>query len=143
VLQYWQLHGVMTASRPDVVSGFAAIDPHDVGRMRQAIAGFGNAYVGLDMPLSAQSQDTWDYVATPDGAVGSWGGHAVPLLGYDQDGLVCVTWGALKRMTWRFWLAYADEAWALLSRDFITAAGTTPAGLSWEALAAAMVTLHG
>ncbi len=63
---------------------------------------------------------------------GSWGGHAVPVIAYDASGLTCITWGALKRMTWAFWDAYCDEAYACLSRDW--AAARAPSGFDWAAL---------
>jgi len=43
----------------------------------------------------------------------------VPVVAYDERGLTCVTWGTLKRMTWTFWDAYCDEAYAVLSKDWI------------------------
>jgi len=46
---------------------------------------------------------------------------------------VLVTWGALQRMTWGFWSAYCDEAYALLSNDFLTA-DRTPAGVDLATL---------
>ena len=54
-----------------------------------------------------------------DGAPGSWGGHAVPVVAYDSRSLTVVTWGALQTMTWGFWQAYCDEAYAILSPDFL------------------------
>ena len=44
-----------------------------------------------------------------------------------------VTWGALKRMTWAFWDRYCDEAWCVLSPDFL-AAGRSPQGFDLDAL---------
>ena len=64
---------------------------------------------------------------------GSWGGHAVDVVGYDEAGLTVVTWGALKRMTWAFWGRYGDEAWCVLSPDFL-ADGRSPQGFDLEAL---------
>ena len=72
----------------------------------------------------------------PKAAVGSWGGHAVPVVAYDTEGLTCVTWGALKKMTWSFWLAYAEEAYAVVSEDFISANGLDPTGLDLSTLLA-------
>jgi len=57
----------------------------------------------------------------------------VPVVAYDPSGLTVVTWGALKRMTWGFWSAYCDEAYAVLSDDFLTA-DRTPAGVDLAAL---------
>jgi hypothetical protein len=37
-----------------------------------------------------------------------------------------VTWGALQTMTWGFWAAYCDEAYAILSPDFLKPKGSQP-----------------
>jgi hypothetical protein len=39
---------------------------------------------------------------------------------YDVRGLTVVTWGALKRMSWSFLDTYCDEAYAVLSQDWIS-----------------------
>ena len=46
---------------------------------------FSGAYIGLELPISAQTQDVWDVSANPgpDDEPGSWGGHAVYLVGYE------------------------------------------------------------
>ena len=95
---------------------------------------FGGLYIGVSLPASAQNQDVWDVATGPDAEAGSWGGHCVNVVGYDADGLTVVTWGATKRMTWAFWLAYVDEAYAILSNDFLTTAGQTPNGFDLAAL---------
>ncbi|MGB6874974.1 MAG: hypothetical protein WBD87_02970, partial [Candidatus Acidiferrales bacterium] len=69
-------------------------------------------------------------------APGSWGGHAVPVLAYDSDGLTCITWGAKKRMTWAFFAQYCDEAYAPLSHDWFSAQGIDPSGIDFAALSA-------
>ena len=101
---------------------------------------FGNCYVGLMMPLSAQTQSIWSVPPggpVGHGAPGSWGGHAVPVVAYDPEGLTVVTWGALKRMTWGFWAAYCDEAYAILSPDYLEQKGgksVVPAGFDLQQL---------
>jgi hypothetical protein len=47
---------------------------------------FGGAYIGVELPISAQNQDVWDVSANPgpDDEPGSWGGHALYLVGYDM-----------------------------------------------------------
>lgn len=95
--------------------GYADPSPQDALHVKQAVALFGGLYIGLALPLCAQTQAVWDFTDGPLGVAGSWGGHAVWVLGYDADGLTCVTWGQLKRMTWAFWLAYCDESHALVS----------------------------
>ena len=56
---------------------------------------------------------------TGDDRPGSWGGHAVDVVRYGAAGLTIVTWGSLKEMTWSFWDRYCDEAYCILSRDFL------------------------
>ncbi|MGC8470035.1 MAG: hypothetical protein ACP5NI_09045 [Acetobacteraceae bacterium] len=142
VLGWWLTKGLAVGEGPlDLLDGFATLDPRDGRLIRQAIALLGGVYAGLSLPLTAQDGGAWEVPASGpvgDGAPGSWGGHAVPLLGYDAEGLVCVTWGAPQRLSWAFWETYADEAYALLSRDFLAANGTTGSGLSWAAFAADM-----
>ena len=58
----------------------------------------------------------------------------MPVVAYDQTGLTVVTWGALKRMTWGFWGAYVDEAYALLSSDWIETDLLAPSGFNLAAL---------
>jgi hypothetical protein len=96
--------------------------------IRQSIALFGGVYIGLGLPLTAQTQDVWDVV--PGGGAnakkGSWGGHCVYVPKYDENGFTCITWGQLKVMTLAFWNEYCDEAHALLGQDWLTAKGSPP-----------------
>jgi hypothetical protein len=39
------------------------------------------------------------------------GGHAVALPGYDADGAIVISWGALYKMTWQFFSTYVDEVY--------------------------------
>ena len=132
VLNYWRQTGI----GGHTIRAYAALTPGNLDHVRDAVSLFGNCYIGLLLPLSAQTQALWSVPpggAVGQGAPGSWGGHAVPVVAYDAEGLTVVTWGALKRMTWQFWSAYCDEAYALLSDDFLTA-GETPAGIDLASL---------
>jgi Domain of unknown function (DUF1906) len=140
VLNYWLNDGVFG----DRLAGYASLEVGNIVEIKDAINWFGNVYIGLQLPVTAQTQQVWAVApggASGPGAPGSWGGHAVPVVGYDERGLICITWGELKRMTYEFWSTYCDEAYALLSTDFVEAAGTTPGGLSWDELQADMQAL--
>jgi hypothetical protein len=113
VLNYWHKQGIGQHR----ILGYTGLSTN-ADAVREAIYLFGNVYAGFDLPRSAQQQLVWDVVAA-DGEAGSWGGHSVLIVGYDADGLVAVTWGGLKRLTWNFLDAYCDEAFAVLSNDFI------------------------
>jgi hypothetical protein len=85
-------------------------------------------------------------VVPPGGPVGNAApnpnnGHCIPAVGYDADQLWIVTWGELKSMGWDFYNAYADEAYAVLSQDFIDNSGVAPAGLDLQTLKADLAEL--
>jgi len=141
VLMWWYHQGMPSPAPPvgrDRLDGYAALRAGDDVELRQAIVAFGGVYAGLAMPLSAQSQDVWSDVGD---APGSWGGHCVPLVGYNETGPICVTWGAVKQMEWDFWRVYGDEAYALLSRDFLDTAEAAPNGVPWAQLQADLATI--
>jgi hypothetical protein len=92
-------------------------NPQLVDHIKQALAHFGALYIGATLPMSAQSQDVWDVGPGADGGV--WGGHCVDIVAYDKDGLTCITWGGLKKMTWAWWLKYVDEAHCLLIDEWL------------------------
>jgi len=118
VLNYWRKTGI--ADRK--IDAYVALEPSNHDHIRAAVYIFGGCYIGLALPITAQTQRVWSVPpggSQGDGAPGSWGGHAVPVVAYDALGLTVVTWGALKQMTWSFWETYCDEAYAILSEDFV------------------------
>ncbi len=123
VLNYWRKTGVASHK----ILAYAALEPKNHNHIMLSVFLFGGCYIGVGLPISAQRQKVWSVPpggATGKGAPGSWGGHAVPVIGYDSHGLTVITWGATKRMTWSFWDAYCDESYAIISTDF---AGAKPA----------------
>ena len=139
VLNYWRNTGVLTGpavAAPDKIAAYASINPANSTEVKQAIAAFGAIYVGVNLPTSAQGQAVWDVTPSSPGDAGSWGGHAIPIIGYDATTLACVTWGAVKLMTWAWFSAYCDEAYAVLTPDWIESDGESPSGLNLSALQA-------
>ena len=104
--------------------GYADPSPANTLHVEQAVWLFGGLMIGLNLPITAQDQDTWDVVPgnSTDADPGSWGGHAVHVIGYDNRVLTFVTWGALKQMTWAFWQQYCSESHALLSARWLAGA---------------------
>jgi len=123
------------------IGAFAQVDINHDSLLRAAIWLFGGVSVGLQLPLELQakvdSTATWHRPALLHGAnaPGSWGGHCVLVCDYDTEGLVCVTWGRVQRMSWAFWHAYGDEAWAAIPAEWFTAK-TPPTGVALAALEA-------
>ena len=133
VLNDWQKQGFaghkLVAFADPLVSNLTQI--------QQSIALFGGVYIGVSLPITAQTQDVWDVVpgASAKTKKGSWGGHCVFVPQYDQNGFTCITWGQLKTMTTAFWKKYVDEAHALLGQDWLTSKGSV-AGFDQAALTA-------
>ena len=134
VLNYWRKTGI-GGSAPEAynhrILAFASLEPNNHVDVMDSIYIFGNSYIGVQLPLSAQGASIWEVPpggATGNGAPGSWGGHAVPIVAYDARGLTVVTWGQLMRMTWPFLDAYCDEAYAVLSTDWLSARGLSLPG---------------
>jgi hypothetical protein len=129
VLNFWRKKGVGGHK----IGAFAAIDLQSAPQIKDAVWLFGGVYIGVALPAVAQQQGNYwhmtHYGIAGPGAVGSWGGHAVPVVDYNRYGLTVVTWGELTRMSWGFWNTYCDEAWAIISPDFLDpATGKAPPG---------------
>jgi hypothetical protein len=117
VLRMWRKQGVGRHR----IGAYARLPVHDHELVQTAAWLFGGLYIGLQLPLSAQRQVTWDWTGSMSGAAapGSWGGHAVDVVRYGPGSLTVVTWGKLQDLTWSFWDRYVDEAYCILSPDFL------------------------
>ncbi|BAU54003.1 hypothetical protein [Mucilaginibacter gotjawali] len=134
VLNYWRKNGIAGHK----IMAYASLEPKNESHIKLGTFLFGGCYIGVSLPLTAQTQKVWSVPpggAAGRGAPGSWGGHAVCVVGYDSHGLTVITWGATKKMTWSFWNAYCDEAYVLISTDF-AAGKTAPSGFDLAALQA-------
>ena len=134
VLNYWQSTGFDGSEK---ILAFAQIDPQNRLHLEFACWAFGGVYIGVRLPKSAQAQkDEWALTSGPDAEPGSWGGHCVNLVDYTEGGPTCVTWGRLMPMGWDFFDAYCDEAYAVISPDFIGANNQAPSGFALDELKA-------
>jgi hypothetical protein len=134
VLNTWRKTGI--AGRK--IMAYATVFPDRRG-VGESVSLFGNCYLGIQLPLSAQNQNSGWYIddSDPQAAVaGSWGGHCVPIVGYSPAGVTVVTWGQLLNASWNFLARYADEAYAVLSQDWIESSGLDPTGFPLATLEA-------
>ena len=135
VLNYWKKTGI----GGHTIGAYTALQPKDENHIKSAVSIFAGCYIGLNMPISAQTQRIWSVPpggAVGQGAPGSWGGHAVPVVGYNATYLLVVSWGAIYKMTWQFWLAYCEEAYAILSHDLLNGTEKAPDGFDLAQLTA-------
>ncbi len=132
VLRHWRKKGIAGHK----VMAYIKLDHKNHDHIKHACYLFGGCYAGFLLPKTAWHQPMWRLTSLGlrgRGKVGSWGGHAVAIIGYDKKGLTCVTWGQTKRLTWAFWDAYCEEAYAVVSHDFATKKGS-PSGFDLEML---------
>jgi hypothetical protein len=137
VLNYWRNTGIGGHK----ILGYVAVDWKNQTEVEQAMLLFGNVYLGVGLPISAQNPPTgvngnpvWEVPSEGprgDGAPGSWGGHAIPIVAWGIDpkgnkGAEVVSWGQIFDMTWDFLSTYGDEAYAIVSSDWIEKSGLAP-----------------
>ena len=131
VLNYWRQNGIGNHK----IGAYVSVDPSSIDHVKATVYLFGGMYIGVQLPNSAMNQtnakQVWDIVAD-DGGID--GGHCVEIVAYDANGLTAVTWGALQKMTWRWWNKYVDECYAVLSNDFLCGNGLTSNGFALNAL---------
>jgi hypothetical protein len=132
VLRAWTAKGGLFGHQ---LAAFAPLAVKHTTAIKQAVWLCGAVYTGVLIPAPAQQQfaagEPWDLTGTPaDSEIE--GGHAAPIVGYNAAGPIVVTWGALQQMTWRWWLTYAEEAYAVIASE-IKARGAFR-GLNFAAL---------
>jgi hypothetical protein len=117
VLQTWHTSGLYGHK----IAGYAPVNVRDTIGIHQAIAFYGGALFGIQVPASAQSQfqngEPWTY----DPSSPIEGGHAIAPLGYDSQYIYCATWGGIAAVTYPFLSAYLDECWAIIPNQFVEA----------------------
>jgi len=144
VLNYWRQTGIAG----DKIGAYMSLEPSNHTHVMDSVYIFEGCYIGVQLPISAQAQtqnhQPWSVPpggTTGNGKPGSWGGHAIPVVAYDTRGVTVVTWGALQVMTWSFWEAYCDEAYAIVSTDYLDGEKKTPQGFNLQQLQADLADL--
>lgn len=134
VLRYWRKAGIGGHR----IGAFASVDPRNSWLVKAAIWLFGGLYLGLALPKTIEGQKVWSVVdprLQGDSTPGSLGGHAVWAMDIDPAHIRCATWGGVQPMSRAFFEAYCDEAHAVISQDWISAATEKcPAGFDLSAL---------
>ena len=125
------------------IAAFAEVT--NIADVKLAVAEFGVVDIGFRFPASAMSQFNagrpWDVVSNDGGIEG---GHCVVVLGYGSTYLYVATWGTVQKMTYAFWNRYVDEAWAVVSPDWVNAVtGLDPLGVDKYTFGAQYAALTG
>jgi hypothetical protein len=140
-LNWWKTTGL----GGDKIFAYLEVDYTNIQEVMQAVELFGNVYLGVQLPTFVQGATMWTvgpggvYVAA--GTPGSWGGHCVPIVAISPETLTCITWGTTLKMSHNFLADYADEAFAVLSSDWLNANGVSPDDLNIAQLQADLAAL--
>lgn len=102
--------------------GFGTVDHFNHKAIKQLIIAFQAIPLGILLPNTAKQQaapgGTWSLVSRDgDGRPGSWGGHDVPAIDYDEQGVYVVTWGGVQLVEWPFFDYYVDECYAVIPTE--------------------------
>ncbi|GAA4626583.1 hypothetical protein GCM10023196_035410 [Actinoallomurus vinaceus] len=150
-LDYWRKTGVGGHQ----ILAFAQVDIHDPGEVDAALWLFGHLQLGINFPAVAMDQfdagQPWDVVKNDGGIEG---GHAIDLgyvlgnppqlVGRAANGNYrIITWGRVQEMTPAFWGRYVEEAWVVVTPEWISQKGTSPEGLDVAALGEAFTAMTG
>lgn len=137
-MNYRRATGVADASGArHQIAAYIALRAGNLDEIKQAIHLFSAASVGIQVPSTAMDQfnqnQPWDVVAGSSVE----GGHYVPITGYDAalDMFHAITWGRVQLVTPRFLAAYADEGFAALTNEALSATGSVD-GFSLDQLTA-------
>ena len=143
-LAYWRKVGIAG----DQIRAYAYV-AKQFGAYAAGIDLFGFLNVGIRLPRYAFNRfesgaDHWD-LPTPSENTHDDGGHSIHVAGYDSNArfFLAVTWGRLIRVSWDFLHRYADEAWVVITDDWLDDWGHTPRGLDLHALGAEFERLTG
>jgi hypothetical protein len=139
VLADQRSHGITdTSGRLHKVAGYAALgNPADEGLLGQVLDVFGSVYVGINVQQQMEDEFGGGQPWTWDPGAEEIGGHAICLQRRKGSGgapLEYVTWGALQAATTGFQAGAAEEAWAVVTQDWVRANGTSVEGLDLQQL---------
>lgn len=116
------------------VTAYAPVAVHDVPTLQTAITLYDFAYTGITVTGAMEGAfaagKPWT-TATLRGE--ELGGHCVPVVGYDDEHLLAVTWGQVQAITYPAWHRMSGEAWAVITGELSRGDGH---GVSLAALTA-------
>lgn len=139
VYNYWRKTGVGGHK----ILAFAEVNVHDLDEVKTAIDEFGAA--GLGIVVDETMMDDFNAGKGWTRAGGAQlGGHAVPAVGYDAEGVWVVTWAAVIKMTWKVFQEVCEEAWIAVLPEWVNDnTGEDPLGVDLYGLGEAMSALTG
>jgi hypothetical protein len=145
VLAYLKHTGLTdTSGKVHKIAAYAAFgNPADENLLGQVLDVFGSVYVGFDVQNHMMNQFEAGQVWTWQPGDEVVGGHCVPLQRREAAGsrhgiLDYVTWGEVQHADFGWQANAVEEAWAVVTADWLDATGHTVTGLDLSQLLADM-----
>lgn len=142
VLAYMASTGMLPGSRPTLadqykISAYAQLKNTSLASLKLALYLFGSVYIGVNLPTTAEEQfsagQPWTYVQ----GAGIAGGHCVVIQKIDpryQNPYSVITWGSPERVSEKWMDTYLEEAWVVVSSEWLQTNLHTIDGLDISAL---------
>lgn len=135
VLAYWQATGIADHK----ILAWASIDVTNLANIKSAVALFGGVDIGFNVSQTAMNEFSAGQPWNDTSDTNYIGGHSIPIMGYGGLGCTAITWGQRQQMSWAFFQKYCDEAYGIITQDWLNAQQVSPAfGLDLPALQAAL-----
>ncbi len=124
----------------DKLTAYAALNTKNFDHWRYGTQIFGGVYAGVQLPQAWQGMSVWDVQPgtklSGQYEPGSWGGHCVPALDFDAQGVWVATWGSFVHVSWRAIKYYFFESYVLLDNLWFigdkSVSGFDAAMLEWN-----------
>jgi len=143
VLSAWRKDGIAG----DKILAYAALRKWSDAIRLQALYQFGSIYTGINLPQSAETQFDDNQAWTPVAGSPNAGGHCIDtqaqLDANVPNGIRVISWGRAVPVAASFYMDYTEEAWVIVSQDFIEVNGKNPDGLDLTAMNEALASLTG
>lgn len=137
VMDWWRDRGLVFSGVNHKIDGYVAVDWTNRLLVQVAIYVFGGALtLGVNLPSAWQCTNCkWDVNNSQ-----MVGGHDVPVVDYNEEGVVVSTWGGLATITWPAFLSkrYVEECYLALGPAWYGNDKTAPNGINAQMLAEAL-----
>lgn len=140
VLDYTRDHGLSFNGVVKKIDGYVAVDWTNYDEVLVALFIFGSIKLGINLPEDWTQNAVWDVTSSP-----IVGGHDVPCVKAEADGITIASWARLYKITKaaftsRQWLS---EAYAVLAPDWYAKTNTAPNLIDVATLKADLAKLGG
>jgi hypothetical protein len=123
VLDYARDHGLPFNGQAHRIDGYVAVDWTNWDEVLVALFLVGSIKLGINLPEEWTSAAVWDVTDSP-----IVGGHDVPCVKADADGITIASWARLYKITRAAFMSrkWLSEAYAVLSPDWYARAQRAP-----------------